>query len=392
MLLAALTAVTALSIDMSLPAMPQLQRSFDAGVSPVQLTLSLFLAGFAVGQLICGPLSDRVGRRPVLLAGLAAFTIASLACAASVSLPMLIGFRFLQGVAASVGPILARAIVRDRFESRDAASVLSQITQVMIIAPLLAPTLGGYLLVLFGWPAIFLVLGVSGTLLWVISWRHLPETARALDSAASDRRGSIWTGFGRVLSDRSSRRFVLAACFSYAGMFAYISGSPFIFIDGFHVARQHFGYLFALTAVALLAGATVNRILLARHTPTTLLRRGVFVLFVAGMLLGLTVSLGIGGIAGVVLPMMVYMFGLGLVQPNAIAAAMAPHERLAGVSASVIGSLQTVGGALAGYCVSAFYDHTPASLAVMVSALATCTLLAVVMEPVLDPELRTAAA
>src|SRR5215203_4545352 len=178
LLLATLTGLTALSIDMSLPAMPQLQETFAAGVSAVQLTLSIFLAGFALGQVFCGPLSDRWGRRPVLLAGLALFTLAGLVCAGSTSLTMLIAARFVQVMGASVGPVVARAIVRDRFDSRRAASVLSQMTQVMIVAPLLAPTLGGYLLVRTGWPAIFVVLGASGALLSFVCWRFLPETAR----------------------------------------------------------------------------------------------------------------------------------------------------------------------------------------------------------------------
>jgi len=178
LLLASLTGLTALSIDMSLPAMPQLQETFGAGVSSVQLTLSIFLAGFALGQVFCGPLSDRWGRRPVLLAGLALFTLAGLVCAGSTSLSMLVAARFVQGVGASVGPVVARAIVRDRFDSRRSASVLSQMTQVMIVAPLLAPTLGGYMLVRLGWPSIFVVLGASGALMSVICWRYLPETAR----------------------------------------------------------------------------------------------------------------------------------------------------------------------------------------------------------------------
>src|SRR5215217_4653400 len=177
LLLASLTGLTALSIDMSLPAMPQLQETFGAGVSAVQLTLSIFLTGFALGQIVCGPLSDRWGRRPVLLAGLALFTLAGLVCAGSTSLAMLVAARFVQGAGASVGPVVARAIVRDRFDSRKAAAVLSQMTQVMIVAPLLAPTLGGYMLVHLGWPAIFVVLGASGALMSLICWRFLPETA-----------------------------------------------------------------------------------------------------------------------------------------------------------------------------------------------------------------------
>ena len=377
LLLASLTGLTALSIDMSLPAMPQLQETFGAGVSSVQLTLSIFLAGFALGQVFCGPLSDRWGRRPVLLAGLALFTLAGLVCAGSTSLSMLVAARFVQGVGASVGPVVARAIVRDRFDSRRSASVLSQMTQVMIVAPLLAPTLGGYMLVRLGWPSIFVVLGASGALLALVCWRFMPETARPKQVEDEEKRLSTRDSLRAVLQHRASLRHALTTCFAYAGMFAYVGSSPFVLMDGFGVSEEDFGYYFAMTATALLISATVNRALLKRHTPSLLiLRRGVFVVFAAGAALALAAWLGVGGLAGVLVPMMAYMFGQGLLMPNATAAAMEPHGESAGVISSLMGALQTAGGALAGYLVGVFYDHTPLSLAVTVAAFASLTLLA----------------
>jgi len=363
---------------MSLPAMPQLQDSFGAGVSSVQLTLSIFLAGFALGQVVCGPLSDRWGRRPVLLAGLSLFALAGFVCAGSSSLAMLVASRFAQGAGASVGPVVARAIVRDRFDSRRAAAVLSQMTQVMIVAPLLAPTLGGYLLVHSGWPAIFVVLGVSGALMSLICWRFLPETARPSGAAEDEVKGqSVGDSLLQVFNHTPSLRHALTTCFAYAGMFAYVGSSPFVLMDGFGVAEENFGYFFALTATALLVSATVNRTLLKRHTPSLrILRRGVFVIFAAGVSLALAAWFGVGGLAGVLVPMMGYMFGQGLLMPNATAAAMEPHGESAGVISSVMGALQTAGGALAGYLVGAFYDHTSLSLAVTVAAFAGLTLLA----------------
>ena len=375
LLLAALTALTSLSIDMSLPAMPELQQTFRAGVSSVQLTLSIFLTGFALGQVVCGPLSDRWGRRPVLLAGLALFTLAGLVCAGSSSLSMLLAARFVQGAGASVGPVVARAIVRDRYDARRASGVLSQITQVMIVAPLLAPTLGGYLLVNLGWQAIFVVLGVSGALFSLVCYRFLPETARPRggdEIEGRSRKGSL----REVVRHRASLRHALTTCFAYAGMFAYIGSSPFVLIDGFGVKEENFGYYFALTALALLVAATVNRSLLKRRTSSLwILRRGVLILFTAGAALALTSWFSLGGLAGVLVPMMAYMFGQGLVMPNATAVAMAPHGESAGLVSSLMGALQTGGGALAGYLVGLFYDHTPLSLAVTVAAFASLALL-----------------
>ena len=376
-LLAALTALTSLSIDMSLPTMPQLQQTFHAGVSSVQLTLSVFLLGFALGQLVCGPISDRKGRRPVLLAGLGLFALAGLACALSTSLPMLVACRLLQGVGASVGPVVARAVVRDYYDARRGAVVLSQMTQVMIVAPLVAPTLGGYLLVHVGWPSIFLTLGGGGVLLLLACWRYLPETARdRMEPAGGERVGAL-AGLRALVANRASARHVLTVCFVYAGMFAYIGGSPFVLMDVFGVAEQNFGYYFAVTAAGLFVSATLNRWLLKRHmSPLFLLGRGVLVVFAAGLCMITAVWFGVGGLIGVMAPMTAYMFGQGLVMPNATAAAMEPHGRSAGVVSSVMGFLQTGAAALSGYLVGLFYDHTPLSLAVTVAAFASLTLLA----------------
>jgi DHA1 family bicyclomycin/chloramphenicol resistance-like MFS transporter len=250
-------------------------------------------------------------------------------------------------------------------------------TQVMIVAPLLAPTLGGYLLAHSGWPAIFLVLGASGALMSLLCWRFLPETAGAGRGEGGAGAATLRGGLREVLHHRRSLRHVLTTCFVYAGMFAYVGSSPFVLMDGFGVAEHNFGYLFALTAGALLVSATLNRSLLKRHTSSLLiLRRGVFVIFAAGAALALAAWFGVGGLAGVLVPMMAYMFGQGLVMPNATAAAMAPHGQSAGIVSSLMGALQTAGGALGGYLVGAFYDHTPLSLAVTVATFAALTLLA----------------
>lgn len=368
LMLAALTALTALSIDMSLPAIPEFQRIFGVAPASAQLTLSLFLAGFAFGQLGCGPLSDRLGRRPVLLAGLGLFSLAGLACAAAPSLGWLLFGRFLQGLGASVGPVVARAIVRDSYDAENASSVLSQIVQVMIIAPLVAPTLGGYLLVEFGWPSVFLALGVGGALLALVCWRSLPETSKGTGGA------SALVGLRSLLTHRQSLRHVLCVCAVYAGMFAYVGGSPLVLMDVFGVSERHFGVYFALTAASLLVSATLNRALLKRHIPSsTLLTWGVRIVLVSGLLLPFTMGLGL---AGVLVPMMGYLFGQGLLMPNATAAAMAPHGRSAGVVSSAIGFLQTAGGAVTGYLVGHFFNGTPLSLAVIVAIFAGLTYLA----------------
>lgn len=376
LILSALTALTSLSIDMNLPALPQLAKVFDASVASIQLTMSLFLLGFALGQLICGPISDRVGRRPVLLGGLFVFAIAGFLCAMGNSLFLLVGARFIQGLGASVGPVLARAMVRDCYDHKEASATLSQMTQVMIISPLLAPVIGSHLLVSWGWHSIFLFLGASGVFIWILCWQFLPETLSThqttpLEHNADGSTQPLWRDFGHVLAHGPTVRYLLASCFAYAGMFAYVSSSPFVAIQIFHISRENFGYIFAFTALALMAGATLNRKLLGRHLPTALLNNGMMGVVAGGWLMVLCSWFNIGGIAGIVIPMMVYMVGQGVVQPNAMASAMAPHGRLAGLASSLMGCLQTAGGAVAGYCVGAFYNGTTLPMALTIAGMAT---------------------
>jgi MFS transporter, DHA1 family, multidrug resistance protein len=214
-------------------------------------------------------------------------------------------------------------------------------------------------------------------LLLLACWRYLPETVRGRQEFDEGGRPSVRAGLRALVAHGAGARHVLTVCFVYAGMFAYIGGSPFVLMDVFGVAEQNFGYYFAVTAGGLFVSATLNRALLKRHaSPVNILSRGVLVVCAAGFCLLLAVWFGVGGLSGVLVPMTAYMFGQGLVMPNATAAAMAPHGRSAGVVSSVMGCLQTGGAALSGYLVGLFYDHTPLSLALTVAAFAGLTLLA----------------
>lgn len=374
-ILAALAGMTALSIDINVPAMKKLEEVFRATPSQVQPTLYAFLIGYALGQLVCGPISDRKGRRPVLLVGLFIFTLAGFACGFSLTLSQLIFFRLVQGLSASVGLTLARAMVRDRYNREEAAGVLSQITQMMILAPVIAPILGALLLVI-GWRAVFLALGVIGALLTALCFLRLPETL-AHKPGPNDPKQNVLQNFQTVLRHRGSLAFILAVGFSYSGLFAYIGGSHIVFLGLFHLSEIHFSLVFAVTAFCLMIGATVNRRLLPQHGAFKLLRVGALVLVAAGAGLMLAAWTH-ASILTIMLPCMAYLFGLGMVAPNATALAMAPHGRLAGVVASLTGFLQSAGGALAMQCVARFFDgHSPKSLAAAVAIVATMTVLCV---------------
>lgn len=367
-LLGALTGMTALSIDMSLPALPTLAAVFAVNADQAALTLSMFLAGYSVSQLFYGPIADRFGRRPPLLFGLALFAAGGVGCALSGSIRELVLWRLVQGVGACAGPILARTVVRDLYERRRGVQILSYMTLVMAVAPLLAPLIGGYLL-LVHWRAIFGLLAVIGMAILAATWSGLPESIPWRDHRATRPSELL-----RHLVDFGTRRacvgYTFLVCFIFCGLFSYISGSPFVFIEVFGVASNRFGYLFGLSAFALMAGALINTRLVRRLAPARILRFGVALILIGGAAISACAVFRLGGVAGIVGSMLIYILGMGMVSPNAIAAAMEPVPRMAGFASSLIGCLQTAGGSLIGYVVGALYDRTavPMALAVGLSA------------------------
>jgi DHA1 family bicyclomycin/chloramphenicol resistance-like MFS transporter len=372
-LLGSLTALTALSIDMSLPALPLLTAVLHITAEQAQRTLSVFLLGFAAGQLFVGPASDRFGRRPVLLVGLLAFALAGVGCARAQDLDALIAFRFVQGMTACVGPVLGRAVVRDHFSAARAAHLLSSLIVVLAVAPLVAPILGGALLRHFSWHAIFWTLGGAGLLLFALVAVFLGESHHQRDPAALQP-AQLARNVGAFLANRACLTHALVVFFVFGAQFAYISGSPFVVIEVFGVSPDRYGFFFGATALCLIGGASLNRRLLSTHAPAQLLRAGLGVLVGAGAALAIAATLG-GGLVAILAPLMVFFVGLGLVTPNATAAALEPMPRMAGVASSVLGVFQMVGGAAAGWAVSVTYDRTPRPMAYAVAGLGVAALL-----------------
>lgn len=371
-LLAALTAMTALSIDMSLPALPTLTQVLHVTPDRAQLTLSVFLLGFAGGQLFVGPASDRFGRRPVLLVGLLAFSLAGFGCALTERIESLIALRFVQGMTACVGPVLGRATVRDHFHATRAARFLSSLIAVFAVAPLVAPILGGQLLHRLGWHAIFWTLGGLGVALFALTALFLGESSKRLDPDAL--RPARLVGNLRVfLGNRVSLVHGLIVLFVFGAQFSYISGSPFVIIEIFGVPADRYGFFFGGTAASLIVGATLNARLLARTAPARLLRVGLLMLVGSGAALALAALAG-AGLWPIFLPLMVFFVGLGLVSPNATAAALEPMPHMAGAASSILGVFQMVGGAFAGWMVSALYDHTARPMALSVAGLGALAL------------------
>lgn len=374
LLLGALTAMTAFATDMILPALPTLTRAFAASPERVQLTLSLFVLGYGGGQLFYGPLSDRFGRRPMLLAGLAIYTLSGFACALAPSIELLVAARLIQGLGGCVGPILVRAIVRDHYSGVHAARMLSYVILVFAMAPMVAPLLGGVLLALFGWPSIFLAFGVFGLGLMLVTWLGFGESLTVLDRNALKLTRLAANG-RRFFANRQCVGYMLINSFIFAGLFAFISGSPFVFIEVYGVPPGRFGLYFALSAFGIVLGALANGRLVRRRPPERVLRLGLALLASAGALMLAVALSGWGRPLLFTLAMMAYVVAQGLSMPNAIAAAMEPLPDMAGMGASFLGAMQMLGGSIAGYLVNALYDGTPIPMAATIAAMGFAALL-----------------
>ena len=373
--LAGVVAVGPLSTDMYLPSLPDMTRIFGAGVSLVQLTLSVFIAGFAVAQLVYGPLSDRYGRLPLLLGGLGLFFAASLACAFATTVETLIALRFFQAVGACAGPVLGRAIVRDLHDRESAARMLSYLGAVMGFAPAAGPVVGGYLHTEFGWQANFIALAALGGGAWLLVRFLLRETLAQPDPHALDARDLV-ANYAALLGDRAFLGYGLTGAFAFAGLFAFISGSSFVLIDVLGVASEDFGYYFGAIVVSFMAGALTSARLVARYGLDTLLARSVGVLPLAGLAMAALAWGGVASVAAVVAPMALYMVAVGFVLPNSLAAALAPYPHKAGRASAMFGALQMASGALAGVAVGVLHDGTPTPMAATVAAMGLCAFAA----------------
>jgi DHA1 family bicyclomycin/chloramphenicol resistance-like MFS transporter len=362
LILGTLAAFGPLSIDMYLPGLPAIAREFGTSAAAAQQTLSVFFIGLAAGQLLYGPLSDRLGRRRPVLFGCAIYALAGLACALAASIPSLIVLRLCQALGGCVGIVISRSVVRDLFDQRESARMYSVLTLVMGLAPITAPLIGGQLLGAFGWRSIFVVLGGFGALCFALVLFGLPET---LSVERRDRAslGRVVRAYGGMLADGRFMGFALASGLAFASMFAYISGSPYVFIELNGVPPERFGLLFGINATGLIAASQVNRWLLGRYSGVRILVATLAVTACAGLLLVIVAATGLGGFPGLLAVLFVCIASLGLVQPNATAAAMAPYGRQAGSASAMLGATQFVFGALAGALVGLLHNGTALPMA-----------------------------
>ncbi len=346
-----------LSTDLYLPSLPAIGRAFEAGVGETQLTLSVFLVGFAVSQLIYGPLSDRFGRRPVMLAGLVIFLAASVFCAFAWSLEALLAGRLLQSLGICAGPVLGRAVVRDAWGADRSARILSYVGSAMAIAPAVGPIIGGFLETAFGWRSSFHALTLVALGLLVFVQLRLPETNRQPDPTAL-RPLRIAGNFLLLMRHRSYLGYMVIAALSYAGLFVFISGSSFLLIDDLGLSPQLYGLCFAVVILGYVLGTFISGRYGERLGRDRMMALGVVsALLSAAVGLALAFS-GVLTVWSVVLATTLFFIAAGFMMPNSVAGALRHYPHMAGAASSLMGFVQMSIAASLGIAVGQLHDGT----------------------------------
>lgn len=374
-LLTAMVALGPVSTDLYLPSLPAIGTAFATDQGTVQLTLSVFLVGFAFSQLACGPLSDRFGRRPVILGGLVLYLLASLACAAATSIEMLILARFCQAVGACVGPVLGRAAVRDIYGRERAARMLSYMGMVMALAPAFGPIIGGFVEAWFGWRANFVLVSAVGLTVLAATALTLPETNR-WKSPDATRLGHLIGNYRSLLRHRRYVGYVLVVACTYSGIFSFISGSSFVLIGVLGLDPEVYGFCFAAIVVGYMIGAFGSGRYTVRIGIERMVQLGTAVQILGGVAGLILFAAAPPGVAAIVAPVAVFMIGTGLAMPNAQAGAIGPFPRMAGSASALLGFCQMGLAAVVGIVVGHGSGESALAMMAAIALVALGSLLA----------------
>jgi DHA1 family bicyclomycin/chloramphenicol resistance-like MFS transporter len=372
-LLALLTAVGPMSVDFYLPSLPQIGRVFDASVPQVQLTLSGYLFCFAIGQIVYGPISDHIGRKPVLLTALSLYVAVCFGCVFAASIEMLIALRGLQALGVAAAPVLARAMVRDLYHGVRAGRELARMGSITALAPVVAPSLGGILQATFGWRASFLAMAMLGLAAMVLVTRLLPETIKQ-PAKHPISLASIAGGYGLFIRHRSYRIYLAIVATSYGGLFAWISGSSFVLQDLYGLSPLLFGLVFAAATLGYGVGTLLAARLVMRIGIDRTIVCGGAALAGGGLWMVATAAIGATSPFALALPMALYLCGLGLAMPQAMAGALMPFPDRAGAASSLLGFLQQVVGSTAGILVGQMLGGSALPLALIIASMGSLAL------------------
>ncbi len=376
LILGSLTALGPFSIDMYLPGFGDIAKSLGTSVATVALSLSSYFIGISIGQLLYGPLLDRYGRKKPLYVGLAVYIVATIVCMQAKDINTLIILRFIQAIGSCAAQVAAMAMVRDLFGPKESAKVFSLLLLVLGASPMIAPTAGGYIVVNFGWRAIFLVLLILGVLITALTIFFLPESYPA-DRTFSLKPRPIIRNFISVLREPQFIVFVLVESLAFAGLFAYVSGSPIVFMDIFHVDKKTYGWIFAFLSVAFIGLSQFNSLLLKKHSSEKIIWVAltaqviVAAVFLAGNLAGWY------GLPQTIFFIFLFLTCLGFTNPNAAALSLAPFSKNAGSASALLGAMQMGIGALASVGIGAFSNGTatPMITIMAISSLAALLIL-----------------
>ncbi len=373
-ILSALMAMTSLSVDIYLPAMPKMQKILQGDV---ELTITGFLIGFSIAQIFWGPISDKYGRKKPLLIGLTLFIIGSIGCAMSQTMFEIIFWRVIQAIGACTGPMLSRAMIRDMYGQTKAAEMLSTLMIVMAIAPIAGPLIGGQILIVSDWHSIFWLLAIIGALL-LIAALILPETLTE-ERVNKDKLWSAFTKYGLLVKNRQFMMYTLCVTFFYVGAYAFIAGSPLVYIDYFGVNPENYGYLFGINIVGIALLSFLNRKMVRKYNLNFLLKVSTAIAMVASLILVTLVKLEIGGLLGIIIPMFFVFSMNGIIAACTTAAALDIVPKMAGAGAAFLGSLQYGSGIISTILIAIFAtsDGNPFTMSWIIALFTT--LSAVVM-------------
>lgn len=375
LILGALCTISPFSIDMYLPGFPAIAENLNTSISQVQLSLTAYLVGIAIGQLFYGPLLDKYGRKKPLYAGLVIYILTSMACAYTFSVDHLIIMRFLQAIGGCVGMVAAQALVRDLFPSNKTAQVLSLLTLVIAVSPMIAPTVGGYVTAHFGWQMVFFVLaGISLLILAAIKW-YLPVGA-APDRAISLRPRKVLQNYLMVLKNRQFSTYMLVGGIAGAAPFAYIAGSADVFMNRYGISETGYGWIFALLATAMIGSTQLNHLLLKRFSSEQIIRVSLLYQSVVGLIMIAGVWMQWLDVYSLICLMFIFLTGHGLNSPNTAALSLEPFSKNAGSASAMMGSVRMAMGGITSAMVSIF--HTGTALP-MVMMMAGCALVGVIL-------------
>lgn len=371
LVLGCLTMLTAVSIDISLPAIPEMARYLATSISAGQQIVGVFLLGVAIGQIPAGLMSDRLGRRPVLLGGVALFTLSGVICAAAQDIEVMLAARFVQGICSAVGTVVIRAIVRDIASGADAARLMSLLLMIFTAAPMLAPLLGAFLVTLWGWRAPFAAIVIMGVVLLTTASLVIRETHRPVRSHGILRQFGL--SVREFLSHRQCVFGALLVMLTSAGFISMITGSPALVVEIYEIPVPMFGYIFALTGVSILTGSMLNKYLLRHYDGLALIGFAATLIGIAAIQLMLIVWLENVPFWWIWANFCLYMLASGILLPNATAIALDPVPAIAGVGASIVGVLQTLSAALGSLASGLIFDGSVGRIIIILSLFGLAT-------------------